>query len=63
MLTKSLFCRNYANAHFLFFQKAPIHYAVENGGANIVKILAENSADLNLKDVSEVRNYWKNLER
>lgn len=58
MLTKSLFCRNYANVHF-FLQKAPIHYAAENGHTEIVEILTKKKAVLNAKDFWQVRNFWK----
>ena len=39
-----------------FFQGTPMHYAARNGHTEILKVLAENGADLNAKDLIEVKN-------
>ena len=34
-----------------------MHWAAKNGHTEIVKILAENNADMNVKDRGEVKNF------
>lgn len=58
-MSEILMSKKKFNLHKLFrcnFQWTPMHWAAERGHTEIVKILAENKADLNAKDKFEVED-------
>ena len=40
-----------------------MHWAAENGHTEVVRVLAENNADVNAKDSDEVKNCWRGLKK
>ena len=53
MVIKNL---TFINFEVHFFQNTPMHLAAENGHTEIVQFLSESKADVNAKDLGEVKN-------